>query len=646
MSAVAYLLCYAIALTPGLPLGFRLFGRKHAAGWIAGAAIGYFLTSVALWIPIRTAHPTGVAFAIVWVAVAVASVAVARRLNEPLVTLPAWGVKDTSALIVVLLIVLAIAIPPFVNVGATDREGNRAYRAYFTADFVWHQALTAEMSKFASPPRNPYLATRTVHYYWSYFLLPAVAAGLNPGSDRVGTFLKVNAVGTALLFVSTIFLVTWTAVPNAKVGTAAIMLVIVASSAEGLYALLRLWQRGAPLADIRNLNVDAIANWWYGGLRIDGLQRCFWWVPQHSMAYALGLVALSIVIAAGSTAPPAAIAIAGIALAGSVAMNPFVGGVFALTYGITVVIDVLRSGFAINRLLLHAIAAIPVVLALAWCTANQMVEGAGGALQVGWLGDARNAPIATLFLSLGPALVTAAVAVAVGLRDARHGALVAPIVLVIVSLLLMYFVRLRVDASWVGFRAGQMFLVAVPPLIAAGLAAHRPARTIVVAIALVAALIGLPTTIVDAYNAQDISNLSPSPNGPWTIIVTRDERDGLNWLRAATSLGSIVQMDPIARTRQTWSLIPSFAERRMAAGLPISLLDMPEYHEKSARVRTMYETTDPQLAWSIAHALRIDYIYIDRVERTAYPAGMDKFGSDSRFEVAYRNSEVSIYRVR
>jgi hypothetical protein len=158
--------------------------------------------------------------------------------------------------------------------------------------------------------------------------------------------------------------------------------------------------------------------------------------------------------------------------------------------------------------------------------------------------------------------------------------------------------------------------------------------------------VGLPTTIVDAYNAQDISNISPSPNGPWTVVVTRDERDGLNWLRAATPPGSIVQMDPIARTRQTWSLIPSFAERRMAAGLPISLLDVPEYHEKSARVQTMYETTDPQLAWSVAHALRIDYIYVDRVERTAYPAGMDKFNTGAQFAIVYKNPEVSIYRVQ
>ena len=35
-----YLVLYVLALAPGLPLGFALFGRHHAGGWIAGAVIG------------------------------------------------------------------------------------------------------------------------------------------------------------------------------------------------------------------------------------------------------------------------------------------------------------------------------------------------------------------------------------------------------------------------------------------------------------------------------------------------------------------------------------------------------------------------------------------------------------------------------
>ena len=37
--AVVYLCVFLLLCIPGLPLGFRLFGRDHAVGWIAGALV-------------------------------------------------------------------------------------------------------------------------------------------------------------------------------------------------------------------------------------------------------------------------------------------------------------------------------------------------------------------------------------------------------------------------------------------------------------------------------------------------------------------------------------------------------------------------------------------------------------------------------
>jgi hypothetical protein len=672
MSAVLlYAAIYLFALAPGLPLGFALFGRRHPAAWIAGAAFGYLLTALAIWAPIRAGVPSALAFGGAWLGAGALAWVSARGVPGPLVTLPRWTAGESKALGCVLVLTAVIAVPPFVRAGATDTEGNRYYRAYFTADFVWHAALTAEVAKFASPPRNPYLANRPIHYYWTYFLLPAGAVGALPrGTEHLETFLKVNACGTALLFVSAIFLCAWTAVPRAGPVAAGVALAILASSAEGAFALWRFWHTGVPLTEVRNLNIDALSNWWLSGLRIDGLQRCFWWVPQHSMAYALGLIALAVVNAAGSGGTLGAIVLAGVALGGSTLMNPFVGGIFSLVWGGVVLLDAARSGALVSRLLRHSVAALPVALAVAWCVGNQMVEGGGSALQLGWLGDARKAPIATLLLSLGPALVPAIVGVialailpshqpplrlrrsAEALRaKAEGGSYRAGVFLAGTSLLLLYFVRLDLDPSWVGFRAGQMFLVAVPALIARGLSTTGALRGVAVTTALLALLAGGPTTVIDAYNAQDITNFADSPIGPWTMTVTRDEHDGLEWLRRATPGSAIVQMEPTVRARSTWTVIPSFAQRRMAAGEPISLLggtaEGTEYREKSDRVKTMYSTHNAQEAWDIARSLRIDYVWVDRVERTAYAAGVAKFdASPQRFAPAFKNAEVSIYRVQ
>ena len=141
----------------------------------------------------------------------------------------------------------------------------------------------------------------------------------------------------------------------------------------------------------------------FAGHRIDGLQRCLWYVPQHSMAYALGIVSLSIAAASGAASSLPAIILCGIALGCSVAFNPLVGGIFSLTYGVSIVITAWKQPRLILR---HAVAAVPVMAALLWCAANQMVEGAGGFLQFGFLGASRQRPLETLLLSLGPILVT------------------------------------------------------------------------------------------------------------------------------------------------------------------------------------------------------------------------------------------------
>lgn len=649
-AGVGYLAIYALALVPGLPLGFAVFGRRHALGWIVGAALGYFLTALAIWTVIAAHAASARAFVTAWALTTLVTWLASRALGDARLSVQPWTARDMRALLLVLLLVPAIAGPPFAKVGATDSEGNRYYRAYFTADFVWHAALTSELSRFSMPPRNPYLANRPIHYYWTYFLLPGAVSGAGPAALRnVETCLKVNAVGTALLFVSAMFLAAWTAVPRPRAVAAGVGLAIVASSAEGLYALWRFWDRGVPLSAVRDLNIDALSNWWLSGLRVDGLQRCFWWVPQHSMAYALGLVALAVSNGAAGGAPAAAGALAGIALGGAVLMNPFVGGIFSLVFGLAAALDAFRSADPFRRILRSSIAVVPVVAALGWCAANEMIEGGAGALQFGWLGDARHAPAATLFLSLGPALVAAAIGLAARTEPTRAlpcrtgaAALLAGI-----SLVLLYFVRLNVDASWVGFRAGQLFLVAVPALIARGFIARRGWRDVAIGVASVALVAGLPTTLIDTYNARDITNFSESPIGPWTVTVTKSEREALDWIHRATPPDAIVQMDPTARGRQTWSLIPSFAGRRMAAGLPISLLDTVEYHDKAERVTTMYATADPAEAWNIAHSLRIDYIYVDRVERTAYPEGIAKFDrAPQYFPPAFRNSEVTVYQVQ
>ena len=75
MTALAYTLIYLAAVAPGIPIGLRLFGARHAAGWVSGALIGYGLTQLALWAVIVLDLASTVAFVAAWLLLTIATTA-------------------------------------------------------------------------------------------------------------------------------------------------------------------------------------------------------------------------------------------------------------------------------------------------------------------------------------------------------------------------------------------------------------------------------------------------------------------------------------------------------------------------------------------------------------------------------------------
>jgi hypothetical protein len=646
--ALAYIPLYVLATVPGWPLGRALFGA-HPVGWVSGALLGYGLTCVALWAVLALHVASAIAFGLAWALVSAAVWLLVPR-KEPLVALPAWDASAARTLVLLLLLVPAVFVLPYKNLGATDAEGNRYYRAYFTADFIWHTALTAELTKYAMPPVNPYLGDRTVQYYWTYFLVPAVVAQEAPGGLKdIESVLKINALCSGLLFVGALVAITWAA-SLSPAGTAlAVILAVVAASAEGTYAWWDLVSRGRPLAGLTDLNIDAMSAWEFSGLRVDSLVRSMWYNPQHSMSAALGLLAMPVAGAAGVGASPAAIAMAGLALALATTFNPFIGGLFSLIYGIVVAADAIRTR-QFKPVLHHAIAAGLVFAAVAWCVTNDMVEGAAGVVLYGLGGYARNRPVATLMLSLGPLIVPVAMALwpPWGLPRRAWPALAGTVV----GLLVFYLVRLSVEGSYIGFRAGQLMQLAMPGLAALAFARlwqrGRSWQAATAALAAVLIAVGLPTTIIDVYNAQDIGNRQMGPGFRWTITLTPAEQEAYRWIRQSTPQDAIVQMDPVAHGRETWSQLPTFAWRRMAAARPISLMNIPEYLERSRKAHRIYADRNADVAVTLARELGIDYIYIGPAEEKASPArSLAKFaGRPDLFHPVFQNAGTRIYEVR
>jgi hypothetical protein len=649
-----YLVCWVAVCAPGVPLGLRAFGRG-GAGLVAGCGFGYAATTLAWWAVIAAGVPSRASFALTWLAAATVLLGAWWIWRRPAVvdtgemaqeTL--WTACHTASLLAVVVLVPVLMGMPYHNLGSTGPEGRRYYRAYFTADFVWHAALTAELARFETPPRNPYLADRPLTYYWTYFIVPAVLSEAGPGPVRdVEVALKANAVATAVLLLGSLHAFVLTATRRRAAAATGIILVVLASSAEGMAAIYDLWSRGRPLAALTDMNVDAVTAWWYDGLRIDGVHRTMFYTPQHGLSCAFGLLALTVAARWGAAASVRRIMFAGLLLGGATMFNPFLGAAFCAIYGLAILADAAVRHPSAASVLRHAIAAAPPVLAIAWGVVNGMSEGAGEALTFGWTGHARRAPVATLLLSLGPVLVPALWGFRRDERIPGQPARTAAAGLLI-ALLLFYFVMLS-DQFWVGFRAGQILLAmtALPLARVFDWLLDSGRRGWAAALAASILIVGLPTTAIDTYNASDISNTKMGPGFPWTVTLSAREQEALAWVRNATPPTARVQVEPIVRGRAEWSLIPSFADRRMSAGLPISLLPSPEYQRQSARVRDIFLAPSVDEAHAIARALRIDYLWVGQVDRKVYPQGVATLASDpTLFIPVFANTEVSVYAIR
>ena len=646
-AGLLYLALVAATMCAALPLGWRLFGRDHPAGWIAGATISYSLVAIAFWVPIAAGLPRPLTFALAGLVVTgVAWWGVGSR-PAAAIALPVWTSRDTAAWLLLLHLILAFLALPFGRVGERDPAGTKYYRAYFTADFLWHTALTQEIARFDSPPINPYLAPSPIHYYWAYYVPPAVLAG--PESAPLlpmQSALKINALAIALCLSSLIFFAAQSACGSATAAVMATILSVVAASLEGTYALIDLLRRGQPLSEVRQLNIDAITAWPpFNGLRIDSLLRSMWYTPQHSTSMALGLVGVLAAVRLGG-ARPIGFALTGVALGLSVAMNPFLGAAFCMVYGIAVALTA-ASDRTWRPLLLQTLVVVPVVLGLGWTMLTRMAEGGGAAVMFGYGDLARNAPVAMFVLSLGGVALPAGLGLlpwrSVAWRPAVPG-----VAGLIVGLFLLYFVRIT-ELAWVSFRAGNVLLVTLPILAARAFVAIDRSGRRQLAVALFAALVllGAPTTVIDTFNAQDIENRQPGPGFLWTIPITLAQQQGFEYLRRTTPPTAIVQMDPIVRGRQNWTIIPSFAGRRMAAGLPISLLAQPEYERRSQLVHRLFTELPPADAHAEARRLGIGWLWLDQDDGAAAGRALEQFSTrPDLFTIVFRIGPVTIVEVK
>jgi hypothetical protein len=243
-------------------------------------------------------------------------------------------------------------------------------------------------------------------------------------------------------------------------------------------------------------------------------------------------------------------------------------------------------------------------------------------------------------------LIAAALAIP-AVRSGKRGLSVLG-ALAVTSMLFYFFVNVRDHQDvYVGWRVGHfMFMAAAVVIgvlvewIAVSASTSQP---LWIAALLVAFAAGLPTTIIDIYNTQDISEHGNAPY--FTLVLRPDELQAFDWIKKNTRADATFQVDPIIRADDGWAYLPAFAERRMAIGFPISMIPLAKYQQGSTEITKLFDES-PLAAYERAVRAHVNYILIGPPERKAHPGVEERFTSiPNQIALVWKNSTISIYEV-
>jgi hypothetical protein len=638
---------------PGLLLAKRLYGsppRAAGAVWLIGPAWGYVLSSLVL-LALWAAGVRRPSILLMSPLPAIACVWPARRLAN-LLTPPALSRSDAAPVAVLCLALVVIASRPYSRVGV-DLPDGRAYRAYFTADFVWEMTVAAEVSKGDVPPQNPFYPNDALHYYWLMHLLPGAEHRIAGSAVRLDDILLINAFAIGLAFVAFLYWFVRHFVESPWAAALACLFVLFCSSFEGADRLWVVWQRGLTLETLRSINIDAVGNWFYQGMKIDGLHRAILYQPQHELGYILGLSALLVLMESREPWRASLTFVAGSFLGLSALLSTvaaaIIGGAVAAYQMYRIVLA--RRWKAIVATALAGL--LPIGLVFALIHALQYVDTVSGGNPIVRIGLNRLAAhrIAwTLFLNFGPVPPVALAGVVMAGRRKAGATFVSIVCLVAMCAGFYFYVDIpEHDSVYVAWRASHLMFIGFAALVAFAIQefwrAGGAVRLAFGILTITGGALALPTVVIDLYNTQDVANRSMGPGFQWTVVLSPSEIEALEWIRRVTPPGARVQMEPFVRQRDAY-YITAFGERRMSGGLPTGLVPLAKYHGVSQRIRDVYRAGTADSAHALAAALCIDYLIVGPPERAAYPQFQATLDADQlTFPQAFRNNAMAVYAV-
>ncbi|MBN1552357.1 hypothetical protein JW979_12865 [bacterium] len=652
----AVFICLLIFCLPGLPL-IRYLVNDHPPNklllYASAVPIGYIVSTAVIAI-LAILHIANLA--VILPVMFLIYISLNQTLKTPAtdhVDVPSFNGKILIGACLLVLAMLVLLVIPYQNVGLKMPEG-LAYRAYFSGDYLKHVAITSQLMSMEIPPENPYFAGQTLHYYWMFYLFPALLA------NQLG-YEHIQPILTSLnLFLAGTFLWIWIGLTQSLIKNTTIKIIVwilplFGGSYEGLICLADLHKRKWPLAAASYYNVDGWSRRMFGAPEVDSLYRLLLYNMQHILPAALFLVFIYMFSKSRRLRLSATVVI-GLLCALAIGHSGFLGSFLTLWCFVTISMsEEFRKGkwrTAWIRPVLFAL--IPLVLLLFYKFGLKMLgpEISSGSqlipLDINLVEAVRSAPVAFFVLNFG-ATLAGLLSFFIWKRFPK-----AISCLALLSIMLIAFVSVPRFGSDVAVKVGYTAAISLS-LMAGFLLDFLKSKSKLLWISSIMLMIllivvAIPSLLLEVYNFSELLN----PR--YLSVVNYLDKNAYDWMHTNTSPDEIIQ----AGTRTNainapFTGIPTFAGRKTYVGdwmhARIFLIPEEEYQHRKAVADGIFRFKNAEKIHSLCTQSGINYVYwgVDEYQLFKHPVHL--LEAEDMFQLVYSSPEdkygfkVHLFRV-
>lgn len=528
------------------------------------------------------------------------------------ISTPTSGSLFTGLVLAVLLTVL-LAIP-YLHVGV-ETDAGIAYRAYYSGDYLKHVAVTVELMRGVIPPDNPYFAGEKLHYYWMFYLFPAMIAETG-GADTVEPVLQ-----TVNLFLAGVFIGLWIFTVRQWIRRRWLQILVILmpfcfASFEGVAVFREVMQKGWPWDGFRAYNVDGYSRWIFDQPEVDTLFRLIQYNMQHILPAAFFLVFLNIFKSREHVSLRTASCM-GLICAMTIGHSGFLGSFLTLWTGLCLVLLgpwTLRGIW--ERLRLGTVMSIwPLAALILYKNGFQMLGTGGNPLALTLVKPVAEHPFLFFLLNFGIA-VPGFIALFNWRRLHRPA-----IILAVLAVLWVAFIIVPDWPSDVGVKVGYTLALALA-LLTGQMLDRIPARrrlwnAAAAFVMITAGLVALPSLAMEVYNSADIENTR------YVSFIDSADWDAYAFIRNQLPRHARIQAGPVTTSiNAPFSPVPTFAHRHTYCGdwmhAHIFLIPDHEYRVRHDQITRMFKLREPAAVYSLCRDAGITHLYWGATENASY----------------------------